>query len=390
MVKNILYCESNTDGTIGGSYYSLYYLVKGLDRNEFQPFVIFHKSHKLIDAFLESNIPVKILALPKPIKLEYFPYKIFRLFSRSLNFLRFLIFQSIKYALFLRKHKINIVHLNNSITRNHAWILAAFLCRIPCLTHQRGINQKYSRLDHLFSKYLSSIICISKAVRQNLLDHGFTFSKLHLIYNGLDPSQLKIVKSRRTLLNTLKLSPENNIICVLGNIKEWKGQEVAIYAMSSLIISYPNLVCIFVGDTSSEDKYYAEMLNRLIRKFSLENNIYFSGYQSNVADWINISDIIIHTSTKPEPFGRILLEGMAFCKPVIGSNSGGAPEIIKNNNSGLLYPPGDHRLLAKLIAYLLENPKIAENIGKSGYKRLCQRFHIKTNIELTQNLYRIL
>lgn len=305
-----------------------------------------------------------------------------------ININRFLLVRALKYANFLRREKVSLVHLNNSVTRNHPWILSARLTGIPCITHQRGINEHYTSMDHWMSRQLHYVICISNAVKENLIEHGFDAERLKVIYNGLDPGEIRIKNSPEEIRRNLQIEPGRPIIGILGNIKEWKGQEVVLRATAELQECFPKIACLLVGDTAQPDKYYETRLKQLIDIYGLKDKIFFTGYQPNVADWLNIMDIVIHSSIKPEPFGRVILEAMAMRKPVIGCDSGAVPEIVKNGETGLLYPPGDYKALTNAISSLLENHDRRKKMGDAGSKRLQEYFHIKENITQMQTLYK--
>jgi glycosyltransferase involved in cell wall biosynthesis len=266
-------------------------------------------------------------------------------------------------------------------------MLGAILAGIPCITHQRGINDHYSSMDHRLGESLAAVICISEAVRCNLIDHGFDSDRLSIIYNGLDPESLSIKRSPSTLRRQLQIDADQPVIGIVGNIKEWKGQMVVARAVKRLLDRYQGLVCLFVGDTAAADSCYEKKLKTFISENRMQDNIFFTGYQNNVADWINLMDVMIHASVKPEPFGRVFLEAMAMKKPVIGSAAGAVPEIIEHGVTGLLYPPGDDDKLAEAILSLLENSQLGRDMSEAGYKRLQKLFHVRKNVLLTTELY---
>jgi hypothetical protein len=119
----------------------------------------------------------------------------------------------------------------------------------------------------------------------------------------------------------------------------------------------------------------------------LSDRVFLTGYRANVADYVNALDVVIHASILPEPFGRVVLEGMALRKPVIGTRAGGVPDIIEDGTTGLLYTPGDDAALADCIARLVEDAKLRGSMGEAGYDRLVERFSVRRNVESTQQLY---
>jgi len=128
-------------------------------------------------------------------------------------------------------------------------------------------------------------------------------------------------------------------------------------------------------------------VRRLVDEFNLKNNVIFTGFQKNVANFINAMDVVIHTSVLPEPFGRVILEPMALKKPVIATNIGAPPEIIVDRKTGLLVPPRDPFSLSEAVALLLENPIRAKGMGEEGYSRLVDNFSLAKNISKTTTLY---
>ncbi|MBW9264553.1 MAG: glycosyltransferase family 4 protein [Candidatus Thiodiazotropha sp. (ex. Lucinisca nassula)] len=391
--KTILYCEGNTDGTVGGSFYSLLYLTKGLDRDKYDPIVVFHKEHALLPDYNKAN--VKTIIIP-----QYIPFnlvsdnkylskinKILKIIQRLVNIVGYLFISSREIKSFLVKNKVDLLHLNNSVLRNNNWMIAAICAGIPCITHERGINNNYPFISRFLAGKLNAIISISKSVTDVLKENGIKNNNIVTIYNGINPDEVIEKISDQDVMKLLNISNNTNVIGIVGNIREWKGQEIAVRAMRKIVDNYPNTVCLLIGDTAKKDSQYRDKLDTIIKELGLESNIIFTGYIKNVSDYINILQIVLHTSIEPEPFGRVLIEAMSLSKPLIASNDGAIPEIILNEKTGLTFTPGDHECLAELVIKLLQDKQYTEDLGKEGYKRLLEYFHINVNVEKTQLLY---
>ena len=161
-------------------------------------------------------------------------------------------------------------------------------------------------------------------------------------------------------------------------------------AVGRLKDSATNLVLVLVGDTAREDAGYRQHLDTLVRDLGLEKRVVVTGYRSDVADCVNALDVMIHASTDPEPFGRVLLEGMALRKPLVASRGGAVPEIVVDGETGLLFEPGDADDLARALGELVGDPDRRARMGEAGYRRLIDEFGLDRNVERTQNLYRSL
>lgn len=393
----VLFCENNVDGTIGGSYYSLLYLVKNLDRQRYQPIVIFYTEHVLLPAFQEAGIETYIWEKAETFNFGSLNHRFWKwlrpirpvalLLQKGLNFVHEFLIPAIVRACYLRRNGVKIVHLNNSILYNHDWMFAAKLAGVRCLTHERGINDRFRASAKFFGKRLDAVICISEAVRRNMHDRGADFGNLVVIHNGLDPSSMKIKTRPDVLRAAYAIDPEAVVIGMVGNIKSWKGQDTLVRAMGHVRQAFPSVRCLLVGDTSPSDKEYEKSLHELVSSLGLDKHVIFTGFQQYVGDFLMMFDVVVHASVLPEPFGRVILEAMACKKPVIGSRAGAIPEIVEEGRTGLTFPPGDDERLAEAIMLLAGDREKGQRFGEAGFNRLVSEFHIARNIGATQRLY---
>jgi glycosyltransferase involved in cell wall biosynthesis/cellulose synthase/poly-beta-1,6-N-acetylglucosamine synthase-like glycosyltransferase len=389
-LARILYIEVNTDGTVGGSYFSLLYLVMGLDRRIYHPIVLFAAPNALIARFTHAGIDTRVMSRRLPL---HSTNAVIRPIARVANFVgaRFYIVRNIfRHFRFLKRERIKLVHLNNSITMGFDWMFAAHLAGVPCITHQRGSPRYYSAISRTLGKGLAAVICISDDVHKNLLAWGPRGLRLETVRNGLDPSAVSVTKPAAQIRADLGLAHSTRLIGMVGNIQAWKGQDVVIQAMTQLRVSNPDTVCLLIGAVSPNDagdlSYYDD-ITRMIGDNGLGDTVIMTGYRPDVADYMNALEIVVHASTVPEPFGRVLLEAMALSKPVIACRSGGATEIVRDGETGLLYTPGNAAELAACLGTLLADPLRCERMGKAGYQRLIAEFGIAKNVALTQAIY---
>lgn len=382
--KRILYVEGNVDGTIGGSYFSLLFLVQALDRERYEPVVVFARGNELIPRFRANDVHVSIHCPPSPIRWRSGVGKIL---AKGLNFVQGFVLEPLRLARILRRERIQLLHLNNSITRNHPWIVGAKIARIPCITHERGINEHFKRRDRRLARSLDAIICISKAVENNFAQRGLEQLPTVTIHNGLDPADMPVTRDVEDIRKEFGIAADSRLIGIVGNVKPWKGQEVTIRAMGILRDEFPEVVCLLIGDTSAGDAHYRIELSELVERLRLKGRVIVTGYRADVANYVNALEIQIHASVAPEPFGRVLLEGMALRKPLVASYAGAIPEIIVPGQTGLMFTPGNAEELAECLRELLRDPDKARRFGEAGRKRLDEVFSITQNVSRTQELY---
>lgn len=389
----ILYVEGNTDGTIGGSYYSLLYLVDGVDKQRYEPTVMFWSRHILLPRFEATGARVVVRDSVKPVQLsagEAAPMPVQRLlgyFQSAANFCKRFLFEGIAAASWLRRNRIDLVHFNNAIVRNHAWMLGAWLAGVKFITHERGINTEYSGTARFFARRIDAIVCISEAVRSSIEKGGLQVRYAPVIYNAIDPAKVVPQTAPGDIRKRHGLADDALIIGLVGNFKEWKGQRVVIRAMDRLKDRFPGLVCLLVGALPNAREEYLESLVRMTAEYGLEGRIVFTGFQSDVAGYMNAMDIVIHASILPEPFGRVVIEAMALSKPIVGARDGAIPEIVVDGVSGRMFTPGDDEELASVVAELLMQPERAQTLGEAGLARLKEKFDIVRNVRLTEHVY---
>jgi glycosyltransferase involved in cell wall biosynthesis len=391
----VVYVEGNTDGTIGGSYFSLLFLVQGLDRARYEPIVVFQREHALWSRF-EATAAVRLEPKPQPFRFASraraatSPVRWLALplgvLQSAANVLLFLATAG-RYARLLRRERADLLHLNNSITRTHDWMLAARLARVPCVVHERGINDRFPFPTRALTPGLGAVFCISQAAYDNLRAHGFDARNLHTVPNGLDPAEVRPARSADAVRASLGIAADRPIIGVVGNVREWKGQDVLIRALPAIRARVPGIACLLVGTATHGDAAYMARINRRIADERLEPHVFLTGYTDNVADYLNVMDVAVHTSITPEPFGRVLLEAMAMRKPVVGSGDGAVPEIVAHGETGYTFTPGDPDDLAGKILDLLEHPARARDFGEAGHRRLIAEFHVDRNVERTCAIY---
>ncbi|MGH8249493.1 MAG: glycosyltransferase family 4 protein [Steroidobacteraceae bacterium] len=380
----ILYVEGNVDGTVGGSYFSLLYLASRLDRSRFRPIVLFAAENELIHRFRAADIAVMVRRPARPFVISGW---LGRAAGKALNFLLGWVLEPVRLAALLRRERVSVVHLNNSIIKNHPWMLAAWVLRIPCVTHERGINPEYLARARLLARTQDAIICISGAVRDNMVALGLGKLPLVTIHNGLDPAAMRVTRTVEDIREELALDSRRRLVGLVGNLKAWKGQSIVVRALALLHHEFPDVVCLLIGGASPDEATFQAALMRLIEEQGLAGSVVWTGYRSDVANYINALEIQIHASISPEPFGRVLLEAMALAKPLIASSAGGVQEIVVDGETGLLFEPDNPASLASRLRTLLMQPARAAEMGRAGYERLVRSFSIDQHVREVEALY---
>ncbi|MFQ5647093.1 MAG: glycosyltransferase family 4 protein [bacterium] len=357
MIKKILYIQGVT--IMGGAPHSLIQLAAGLDRSRFRPYVVLGAPGILEKKLKEEEIktyPVKMGMWRKGKSLPSIPLALK------------------KISRIIKEEKIDLVH-NNTMWDNPYGLFPAR--KKPVICHLRSPI----RPDMTGKYFLSSadrLICISEAIKGSVQPE--LYPKLSVIYNGIDTGVFSPELDGTPVRKEFGIKPDEVLIGLVSRLDPLKGQETAIKALATL--SSRSAKLILVGSLNET----AGSLKRMAGRLDLADRVIFTGYREDIPTITAALDIAILPSLH-EGFGRVIIEAMALRKPVVATDVGGIPEIIKDRETGFLIQPDNHQKLGEALEKLIDNPELRKRMGNSGYKRVCCCFSARRNIEATQQLY---
>jgi glycosyltransferase involved in cell wall biosynthesis len=151
-------------------------------------------------------------------------------------------------------------------------------------------------------------------------------------------------------------------IGMVGRMSRWKGQHVFLEAFARAFRALPVRGRIIGSVMFGEEAYEAEIRSR-VDELGLGDQIEFRGFREDVWAELVELDILVHCSITPEPFGQVVVEGMAAGLPVVASAAGGPAEVIQDGIDGLLTPPGDAEELARTLRRVADDPELRRRLG---------------------------
>jgi glycosyltransferase involved in cell wall biosynthesis len=217
------------------------------------------------------------------------------------------------------------------------------------------------------------VLAASEAAAEGFVAAGGAGSRVTVIHNGIDPGSFGLLSDQEQADLRASLGLERHpIVGSFGRFAPWKGQHVLIDALAAL----PGVHAMFVGTALFGEDAYADELRRRAEAMNLTDRVHFLGFRNDVPALMSLATVVAHTSVAPEPFGRVLVEGMLARRPVVASRAGGVLEVIEDGQSGILVPPADPTALASALAGLLNDKEEAARIAANGYKRARQHFSL--------------
>ncbi|MGF6771212.1 glycosyltransferase involved in cell wall biosynthesis [Paraburkholderia sp. GAS199] len=243
------------------------------------------------------------------------------------------------------------------------------LHRRPVIWYQHDIltREHFGRAQLTVVKWLvrfavDLVVANSQASANSLAAlTGIDVQRVPVIYNGIGAGAFGRFDGTdvAALRRRLGLPEQAWLAGLFGRLAPWKGQHVALDALARL----PDAHLVLVGAPLFGEDAYAQRLRDQAAALGIADRVHFAGFQDDVPAWMKAMDVILHTSTEPEPFGRVIVEGMAAVKPVIAAAAGGVTEIVRHGKNGWLVKPGDVAALAEAIGVLRADPSMAQRLA---------------------------
>ena len=234
--------------------------------------------------------------------------------------------------------------------------------------------------------YADEIITISKTVDEYVLkNYSVNKKNLHLIYRGCDLEEFNTSdlteKWKKDWFDKFPQTKNKTLLTLPGRITSWKGIESFINLIKNL--NDKNYHGLIPGPVSPNKLNYLKSLKKLVQQNALESQITFCGARKDIANIYKISTIVFNLSSKPEPFGRTIIEAAACGTRVMGWNRGGVGESIKAINPTGLIPFGDEKALIERIPLLIK-----ENCPQSIPRKFTKKYQASQTIALYEKTYK--
>ncbi|EIQ00309.1 glycosyltransferase [Opitutaceae bacterium TAV1] len=276
----------------------------------------------------------------------------------------------------VRQTEPDIIYSNSSVIYYGAWL--AQITRKPHVWHLREYgNLDYGLVYDLGTEYFRSLLkdcAFAIAISRSIAGHhlsGLDEKRKRVIYNGVARLDQCSTVSREAVRDG---APR---LGILGLVHPPKGQHQAIEAVRLLRATCPDIVLRIAG---TGDARYHDRLVEQVRRHGLEKNVTFTGFVADPLAWLKEEVDIVLMCSENEAFGRVTAEAMTQGIPVIGTATGGTPEIIADGHNGLLYDGRPEDLAAK-IAQLAGNDADYRRLSRNALEDSKKRFTIDRYVE---------
>ena len=266
----------------------------------------------------------------------------------------------------------------------------------PIVLHQHNTYINYENpilrliekiADNTIGRYtLNSadhIIAVSEETKKYVLSIAKKLNNISILYNGVNFKRFKPIRNKKIVRKKFKINPEGFICLTIRRITFKNGIDTFLQVAKFFNEKRKDMLFVLGGTGPDTD-----MVKKYIRENHL-SNIKLLGFVSNeeLPDYYALSDIFILPSKTGEGFPMVVIEAFASGLPVIGTNTGGQIEVIRDDQTGFIVEPNKSKQIAKKIEYLSENKKLLEEMSKNCRKLIEKEFSWGKNVDKLLSVY---
>jgi glycosyltransferase involved in cell wall biosynthesis len=284
---------------------------------------------------------------------------------------RFLPRTTVELVRWLRQKQISLVCTHGFKANVVGW-LAGQRARVPQICFVRGWTaetwrvRQYERLDRLVLSRAPWVVTVSQALAGQLQQKRRCLNPPVVIPNAalFTDQQVSLPVDRRAIRRSLGPFEDAFWVCAVGRLSAEKGHRYLVDALPSMVSRMPNLRCFFLGEGRERQELDAQLT-----RLGMRDRAIFAGFQKDVRPWVQACDVLVNPSLT-EGMPNAVLEAMSLGTPVVATAVGGVPDLITDQESGLLVVPGDPPALAGAVYSLWADSSLALRLAKNAQARV--------------------
>jgi glycosyltransferase involved in cell wall biosynthesis len=339
----------------GGGQWSLYYLLKHLNKDRFHPVVLCPDEGELAEKM--KAIGAEVIFLNTGRLRSPNPCTIKKLIS------------------IIKDREIALVH-TDSTTETFYVGIAARIVKIPLIWHIRARDGEWL-LDRILTALSTKLILVAGALRARF--KRTDKRKTPTIYNGIDLEEFDSYSAPLSVRKEFNIDNDTVLLACVGRIEEKKGQGYLVSAMKHAA----DAKLLLAGRA---DNIYLKRIKALCDKLGVSDRVIFAGQRSDIPALLRSSDILVFP-TLTEAFSRVILEAMAAGKPVVATDAGGNAEAVIDHTSGYIVPVKDPVALSEKIRNLVQDEERRNRMGMAGRQIVEEKFDIRNIVSSIEEEY---
>ncbi len=275
----------------------------------------------------------------------------------------------------LREHQVDILNTHSSLDSWISTLAWRSLRNRPRLVRTRHLSTQVK--DDLPTRWLyhapEAVITTGEVTREYLIRRlDVPEDRLFSVPTGVSLDDFTPRDKNPELLAQWQIPAEAFVCGIVAVLRSWKGHLYLLEALREIVRGGMPAYLLVVGEGP-----YRVVIEEKIRELGLEPWVRLVGYQDDVAPWLALMDAVVLASYANEGVPQALLQAMSMAKAVVGTAIGGIPEVVIEDETGLLVPPRDAAALARALRLLLEDPAHRQAMGRRGREFVASRFSLE-------------
>lgn len=273
-----------------------------------------------------------------------------------------------------------IKKLNPDIVHTRNWggfdgVIAAKLAGIKYVFHGEhgwsmddpyGLNKKRVFIRQVLDRFVTCYTCVSKQIESWLINEIKVKKPVIQIYNGVD-CDLYSPGLGMAIRSDLGIKTGTIVFGIVARLDPIKNHKALIKVFSSINKVWPD-TCLLIAGKGTEEKYMQSIAC---------HGVHFLGNRSDIPDLLRSIDVFVLPSFN-EGISNTILEAMASGLPVVASDRGGNPELIKSDQNGMLFDPDSEEALKICLAKYIQDSELRKCHGNNGRKMAKKLYSVKT------------
>ena len=380
-----MFVEASGGGVLGGSLTGILQLIQHMDRRRFAPALVLYEEKNVVAKLRRDGVPVHVLP-PLP---DWLPpsrgNRLARAIVRTRELFSVVAPRTRALVPVFRRERPDLVYLANGVPANIDALVAAAICGLPVISHEKGLR-RIGPPERLMSRWIHTSIGMTTQVTEHVRSLGIRPRHHMTIYDGIDCDEFA-PGGGAAVKREFGIPADAPVVGIVGHLQRWKGQLLVVEAVAQARERHPTLRCLIVGGVHRLGAEYAAELRERIDELGLADVVTLTGARSDVPACLDAMDVVIHSSVRPEPFGRVMIEAMALSRPLIAPREGGPLEIVVDGETGLLVEPRDAEALAAAIVALVGDDPRRRAMGEAARKRVDAVFDIRHHVRAIEALF---
>jgi glycosyltransferase involved in cell wall biosynthesis len=281
----------------------------------------------------------------------------------------------------IKEEQADLVHLHSRRGADILGGIAAHLAWVKCICSRRVDNPEHPFIAKLKYRLYDRVITISNGIREVLLKEGVPPDKVVCVHSAVDSVKYAQPAEREWFEKEFSIKPGCLVLGVIAQFIKRKGHRHLFAALPEVIAKFPNIQVLLFGKGPEE-----EDLLKQIDKQNLNDYVHIAGFRNDLHRILPNLYAVVHPADM-EGLGVSLLQAAAAGIPIIGTNAGGIPEIVRNEQNGLLIEPRNVEQLKAALLRLLTNNTQAREWGQMGQHIVNTEFSIDAMVEGNLKVY---